>query len=172
MLTPLRRTYSSRIMICSSTNMSNTKMANPMSFSYHHRTPSRSRRPSLWLMTVCACYHSSPPRCLPTLSSGHPQLLGNLSNMIYPHIDETMMSRLLPEDSEYETEARAYHTWHIQDWRRLRRKEHGPVFECGGAPWYDSPDNSRDKMMVLTGMVQADIILSYREQRRIRILLP
>lgn len=45
------------------------------------------------------------------------------------------MARVLPKDPELETEAEAYNTWHIKDWRKLKKKEHGPVFECGGAPW-------------------------------------
>lgn len=27
------------------------------------------------------------------------------------------------------------HTWHIENWRSLPRKEHGPIFEAGGFPW-------------------------------------
>lgn len=46
-----------------------------------------------------------------------------------------MMARVLPKDPDLETEAETYNTWHIKDWRRLKKKEHGPVFECGGAPW-------------------------------------
>lgn len=45
------------------------------------------------------------------------------------------MARVLPKDPELETEAEGYHTWHITDWRKLKRKEHGPVFEVGGSPW-------------------------------------
>lgn len=45
------------------------------------------------------------------------------------------MARVLPKDPELETEAEAHHTWHIKEWRKLKKKEHGPVFECGGAPW-------------------------------------
>jgi ubiquitin carboxyl-terminal hydrolase 7 len=46
------------------------------------------------------------------------------------------MARVLPKDPELETEAETHHTWHITDWRKLRRKEHGPVFECAGFPWF------------------------------------
>ncbi|OJJ48937.1 hypothetical protein ASPZODRAFT_129272 [Penicilliopsis zonata CBS 506.65] len=46
-----------------------------------------------------------------------------------------MMARILPKDPDLETEAEAYHTWHIQDWRKLKRKEHGPTFQCGNFPW-------------------------------------
>ena len=27
-------------------------------------------------------------------------------------------------------------TWTIEQWRRLSKKEHGPVFQAGGFPWY------------------------------------
>jgi len=27
------------------------------------------------------------------------------------------------------------HTWHIENWRSLQRREHGPSFEAGGFPW-------------------------------------
>lgn len=27
-------------------------------------------------------------------------------------------------------------TWTVEDWRNLGKKEHGPVFEAGGFPWY------------------------------------
>lgn len=46
------------------------------------------------------------------------------------------MARILPKDPDLETEAETYHTWHITDWRKLRRKEHGPIFECAGYPWF------------------------------------
>lgn len=46
-----------------------------------------------------------------------------------------MMARILPKDPDLETADEAYHTWHIQDWRKLKKKEHGPVFQCGGFPW-------------------------------------
>ncbi|OJJ32980.1 hypothetical protein ASPWEDRAFT_43017 [Aspergillus wentii DTO 134E9] len=46
-----------------------------------------------------------------------------------------MMARILPKDPDLETLEETHHTWHIQGWRNLKRKEHGPVFECGGSPW-------------------------------------
>ncbi|EER41128.1 ubiquitin carboxyl-terminal hydrolase [Histoplasma capsulatum var. duboisii H88] len=49
---------------------------------------------------------------------------------------EAMMAKVLPENPDLETEAQTYHTWNIENWTKLRRKEHGPVFECGGAPWW------------------------------------
>ncbi|KAL2863310.1 ubiquitin-specific protease UBP15 [Aspergillus lucknowensis] len=46
-----------------------------------------------------------------------------------------MMARLLPKDPDLETIEETWHTWHIQDWRKLKRREHGPVFNCGEFPW-------------------------------------
>ena len=30
----------------------------------------------------------------------------------------------------------AIFTWTVEGWRSLQKKEHGPVFEAGGFPWY------------------------------------
>ncbi|KAL3462575.1 hypothetical protein BJX64DRAFT_258975 [Aspergillus heterothallicus] len=46
-----------------------------------------------------------------------------------------MMARVLPKDPELETIEETWHTWHIQDWRKLKKREHGPVFKCGDFPW-------------------------------------
>lgn len=27
-------------------------------------------------------------------------------------------------------------TWTVENWRTLSKKEHGPVFQAGGFPWY------------------------------------
>lgn len=27
-------------------------------------------------------------------------------------------------------------TWTVENWRNLQKKEHGPIFEAGGYPWY------------------------------------
>ncbi|KAK2794704.1 hypothetical protein FQN52_007474 [Onygenales sp. PD_12] len=48
---------------------------------------------------------------------------------------EAMMAKVLPANPDLETEAETYHTWHIEHWTKLQKKEHGPIFECGGAPW-------------------------------------
>lgn len=50
-------------------------------------------------------------------------------------VDDAMMARVLPTDPELETLAETHHTWHIQNWSKLPRREHGPTFECGGVPW-------------------------------------
>ncbi|KAJ5665218.1 Ubiquitin carboxyl-terminal hydrolase 21 [Penicillium maclennaniae] len=46
-----------------------------------------------------------------------------------------MMERVLPKNPDLETEEETYHSWHIENWRKLDRKLHGPVFKCGGSPW-------------------------------------
>ncbi|KAJ4293603.1 ubiquitin-specific protease ubp15 [Kalmusia sp. IMI 367209] len=54
-----------------------------------------------------------------------------------PRADEydAFFKKHMPELVDQETEAEACHTWEIRDWRTLTRREHGPVFECGGHPW-------------------------------------
>lgn len=54
-----------------------------------------------------------------------------------PRADDTeaMMKRFLPELPDQETEAETTHTWDIQNWRSLERREHGPIFFCGDHPW-------------------------------------
>lgn len=54
-----------------------------------------------------------------------------------PRADEydAFFKKHMPEIPDQETEAETYHTWEIKDWRTLTRREHGPVFECGGHPW-------------------------------------
>jgi ubiquitin carboxyl-terminal hydrolase 7 len=47
-----------------------------------------------------------------------------------------MMERVLPKTPDLETEEETYHSWHIENWRKLDRKLHGPVFKCGGSPWW------------------------------------
>lgn len=27
------------------------------------------------------------------------------------------------------------HTWKVENWRSLSKKEHGPIFKAGGFPW-------------------------------------
>lgn len=40
----------------------------------------------------------------------------------------------LPEEPEILEDV--VNTWEIQSWRSLAKREHGPVFEAGGFPWY------------------------------------
>jgi ubiquitin carboxyl-terminal hydrolase 7 len=48
---------------------------------------------------------------------------------------EAFMKKHMPELPDQETEAEVINTWELKDWRNLTRREHGPVFECGGHPW-------------------------------------
>jgi ubiquitin carboxyl-terminal hydrolase 7 len=54
-----------------------------------------------------------------------------------PRADEfdAFMKKHMAELPDQETEAETYHTWEIKDWRSLIKREHGPLFECGGHPW-------------------------------------
>ncbi|ORY19215.1 hypothetical protein BCR34DRAFT_621068 [Clohesyomyces aquaticus] len=54
-----------------------------------------------------------------------------------PRADEydAFMKKHMAELPDQETEAETINTWEIRDWRNLARREHGPVFECGGHPW-------------------------------------
>jgi ubiquitin carboxyl-terminal hydrolase 7 len=46
-----------------------------------------------------------------------------------------MMARVLPKDPDLETADETWNTWSISNWRKLSKKEHGPIFQCGGSPW-------------------------------------
>jgi ubiquitin carboxyl-terminal hydrolase 7 len=48
---------------------------------------------------------------------------------------EAFMKKHMAELPDQETEAEAYNTWEIRDWRTLTRREHGPTFEVNGFPW-------------------------------------
>ena len=48
---------------------------------------------------------------------------------------EAIKARYLPIPADLEVEAEAHHTWDIENWKSLNRREHGPTFECGGYPW-------------------------------------
>lgn len=51
-------------------------------------------------------------------------------------IDEAMKELVLPPlVEEPPILADAVHTWHIEGWRSLAKKEHGPIFHSGGYPW-------------------------------------
>jgi ubiquitin carboxyl-terminal hydrolase 7 len=50
--------------------------------------------------------------------------------------DEAMMAKYLSPEPDLETLAEAHHTWHITNCSKLQRREHGPIFECGGFPWW------------------------------------
>ncbi|KAF2467924.1 cysteine proteinase [Lindgomyces ingoldianus] len=48
---------------------------------------------------------------------------------------EAFMRKHMSGLPDQETEAETINTWEIRDWRNLGRREHGPVFDCGGHPW-------------------------------------
>jgi len=50
--------------------------------------------------------------------------------------DEAMKARILPEIPDLEIEAEGHNTWCIENYRSLGKREHGPIFECGGFPWW------------------------------------
>lgn len=56
--------------------------------------------------------------------------------MTYLWLDEAMKARVLPKSPDLEVESEAVHTWNIENYRSLSKKERGPRFDCGGHPWY------------------------------------
>lgn len=58
------------------------------------------------------------------------------SILIYLLVEAMKELIFLPLAEEPEILADAVHTWTIEDWRTLSKKEHGPIFEAGGSPWY------------------------------------
>ena len=55
--------------------------------------------------------------------------------MADPETVESMQKHVFPPLDDLEVETETHHNWHIEKWRTLSRREHGPTFECGGAPW-------------------------------------
>lgn len=51
-------------------------------------------------------------------------------------LDEAMKARVLQKLPDLEINSEAVHTWNIENYRSLSKKERGPTFECGGHPWY------------------------------------
>jgi ubiquitin carboxyl-terminal hydrolase 7 len=50
--------------------------------------------------------------------------------------DAAMMAKVLPVNPDLETLDECYNSWHLKDWRKMERKSHGPIFQCGGSPWW------------------------------------
>ncbi|KAF1813874.1 ubiquitin carboxyl-terminal hydrolase-like protein [Eremomyces bilateralis CBS 781.70] len=48
---------------------------------------------------------------------------------------DAIKKKYMPEVPDQEIEDEATHTWEIEDWRALGKKEHGPIFQCAGHPW-------------------------------------
>lgn len=51
-------------------------------------------------------------------------------------LDDAMKARVLHKLPDLEIESEAVHTWNVENYRNMERKERGPKFECGGHPWY------------------------------------
>jgi len=48
---------------------------------------------------------------------------------------EAMKKRYMPDLPDLEVESESFHTWEIEGWRTMMRREHGPVFKAGDHPW-------------------------------------
>ena len=46
-----------------------------------------------------------------------------------------MMAKILPKNPDLEIADEVVSTWRLSDWRKMERKSHGPIFQCGGFPW-------------------------------------
>ena len=78
-----------------------------------------------------------PTEPLATDCKGHGNHVGcqTVGMLAKSGIDEAMKERILPLLPDLEVEHEATHTWHIENYRSLTRKERGPKFDCGGHPW-------------------------------------
>lgn len=55
---------------------------------------------------------------------------------ILTNIDERMKEHIFPPlVEEPEIIEDVHHTWEIEGWRQLGKKERGPIFMAGGYPW-------------------------------------
>jgi hypothetical protein len=45
-------------------------------------------------------------------------------------------------------------TWSVESWRSMSKKEHGPVFQAGGYPWYARPEPLPPLLPSLTSFEQ------------------
>lgn len=74
------------------------------------------------------------------------KFLGRMLDLIRPVrcltdiLDEAMKARVLVKLPDLEIESEAIHTWNIENYRGLSKKERGPKFDCGGHPWYAEID--------------------------------
>jgi ubiquitin carboxyl-terminal hydrolase 7 len=52
-------------------------------------------------------------------------------------IDEAMKEIVLPPLLDEPKILEDFtHTWTVDNWRSLGKREHGPIFQAGGFPWY------------------------------------
>ena len=57
--------------------------------------------------------------------------------MHFPLADEAMKEIVLPPlPEEPAIIEEVVHTWSIESWNSMSRKEHGSIFQAGGYPWY------------------------------------
>ena len=90
--------------------------------------------------------------------------------------DEAMKAKVLPPIADLEIETEAVSTWSIDDWRALKQKERGPIFQCGGHPWYVGTIRETFRAENCLGgvrlnMQQADFALPLRQQCRLCLIL-
>ncbi|EDN04649.1 predicted protein [Histoplasma mississippiense (nom. inval.)] len=64
-----------------------------------------------------------------------PQAMENEPNPLANNYD-AMMAKLLPIDPTLETADQSHFTWCLPNWTKLKKRELGPKFECGGSKWY------------------------------------
>lgn len=71
------------------------------------------------------------------ISPDEPDSMDGMEAEVPPRADDfqAMLERYMPELPDQEVEDEAINTWEIQNWRDLGRREHGPVFKCGGSDW-------------------------------------
>lgn len=52
-------------------------------------------------------------------------------------LDEAMRELVLPPLlDEPKILEDANNTWTVENWRSMGKREHGPIFQAGGYPWY------------------------------------
>lgn len=65
----------------------------------------------------------------------------------------------------------AVYTWSVEGWRSMSKKEHGPVFEAGGYPWY-APFARVSSTRPRSHILQANFALPSRQQRGPVLYIP
>ena len=56
------------------------------------------------------------------------------------------------------------HTWTVDSWRALGKKEHGPVFQAGGYPWLVNRHPKLTGWLLTLKFAQADLALPLWQQ--------
>ena len=62
-----------------------------------------------------------------------PRLYYWLTCLVVEAMKEIVLPDLQEQPPILETQV---HNWHIENWRDHPRRDHGPIFEAGGHPWY------------------------------------